>query len=76
MASEKGDPPSLGVATSFMDVLDFWFAGDSETLYQTKWFPSDGSATQATVDDEVRDRFGPLLNQASFPCPHILKSLI
>ncbi len=30
-------------ATTWLEVLEFWFVGDFPTLYRQKWFPSEGS---------------------------------
>jgi tRNA(Ile)-lysidine synthetase-like protein len=45
-------------------VLDYWFAGDLETAYETKWFVQAGSAAQLALDADIRTRFGELLASA------------
>eukprot|EP00966_Prymnesium_polylepis_P227870 5273111-Prymnesium_polylepis.1 len=43
-------------------VLAFWFDGDPDELYATRWFVAAGSAAQAALDEEVRQKFGALLD--------------
>mmetsp|Transcript_86253 Transcript_86253/g.143508 ORF Transcript_86253/g.143508 Transcript_86253/m.143508 type:complete len:664 (-) Transcript_86253:911-2902(-) len=51
-------------ATTYLQVLDFWFKGDFQTLYHTKWFPAEGSQTQASTDRAVQTQFESLLLKA------------
>eukprot|EP00667_Euglena_gracilis_P007351 EG_transcript_7422 len=67
----------------WLAVLQFWFAGDFDALYHQRWFPSEGSASQAKTDEEVRSRFGSLLDRAEAgeledwaTTPHSLVALI
>ena len=53
--------------TSFAQVeavLSFWFDGDTDSLYDTRWFVAAGGAAQTALDEEVRLRFGSLLASA------------
>eukprot|EP00668_Euglena_longa_P001370 GGOE01001623.1.p1 GENE.GGOE01001623.1~~GGOE01001623.1.p1 ORF type:complete len:690 (-),score=219.47 GGOE01001623.1:340-2346(-) len=70
-------------ATTWLEVLEFWFSGEFDTLYHHKWFPSDGSQSQAKTDEEVRGRFSGLLRCAEAgglqdwtATPHSLVALI
>lgn len=46
------------------EVLDFWFGGDQQVNYRTKWFPEGSSALQAAIDTEIFQRFNDLLEAA------------
>ena len=46
------------------EVLAYWFDGPSDLLYDSKWFVPAGSSAQASLDAEVRMRFGELLVRA------------
>lgn len=61
-----GDPETADIVTPD-EVLDFWFGGDLEVNYKTKWFPAgdkDGSAQKA-ADTEITMRFGKTLGAAT-----------
>ncbi|EQC36061.1 hypothetical protein SDRG_06796 [Saprolegnia diclina VS20] len=45
-------------------VLAFWFEGDQQEIYRTKWFPPAGSEIQALTDKRISETFGPLLAAA------------
>ena len=45
-------------------VLRFWFDGDLDSLYTTRWFVQVGSQAQTALDAEVVERFGALLQRA------------
>ena len=41
------------------DILEFWFGGEVETNYTTKWFPS--GKKQKCMDEEIKREFGDTL---------------
>ena len=43
-------------------VLLYWFDGDQQTNYKTKWFPDGSSGLQAAADQDVHSRFGALFS--------------
>ncbi|KAF0688922.1 Aste57867_19547 [Aphanomyces stellatus] len=45
-------------------VLAYWFEGDQQETYRTKWFPPSGSDIQAATDAEITRSFGDLLATA------------
>lgn len=45
-------------------VLDFWFGGDLETNYKTKWFPTGTKNLQKIADQEIKSKFESLLSDA------------
>lgn len=65
-----GSPASVAGSTAASasheceEVLRFWFGGDVEELYATRWFVQAGSAAQAVLDADVVARFGALLRRA------------
>nr|CCA21772.1 tRNA(Ile)lysidine synthase putative [Albugo laibachii Nc14] len=46
------------------DVLSFWFDGDQNENYKTKWFPPHSSHIQNEVDEEITHKFSSLLAEA------------
>lgn len=46
------------------EVLEFWFGGDQQVNYRTKWFPDGSSSLQAAIDAEIYQRFNDLLVSA------------
>lgn len=49
---------------SYESVLDYWFGGDQQLNYKTKWFPSTNTADnqQQTTDIEINSIFYTLFN--------------
>ena len=45
-------------------VLRYWFGGDQQTNYKTKWFPDGSSGLQSAADQDVQARFGCLFEDA------------
>ena len=45
-------------------VLSYWFAGDQQVNYKTKWFPDGSTALQAQADSHVQENFGELFLSA------------
>jgi adenylate kinase family enzyme len=45
-------------------VLSYWFEGDQQTNYKTKWFPEGSTGMQAKADNEVRCMFGGVFESA------------
>lgn len=43
-------------------VLDYWFAGDLKTNYNSKWFPSGSKDQQSVTDRNVAEEFSDLLS--------------
>jgi uncharacterized protein (DUF924 family) len=46
------------------DVLNFWFGGNIDTNYKTKWFPSGNEELRITIDNEITARYSALLDRA------------
>lgn len=46
------------------EVLQFWFGGDMQTNYKTKWFPDGSVETQRKADETVSTLFGSLFISA------------
>ena len=46
------------------DVFSFWFDGDQQVNYRTKWFPEGNSEIQFAADNEIQNRFGSYLADA------------
>lgn len=46
------------------DVLQFWFGGDQQINYKTKWFPEGSSSVQAATDENIFNKFSDLLELA------------
>ena len=55
---------TLGDNPEIDGILDFWFHGDAQELYNTKWFVPPSSHAQRKIDDFVRTNFGTLLEKA------------
>jgi uncharacterized protein (DUF924 family) len=54
----------MEIDSRVQEVLDFWFGGDQQVNYRTKWFPEGSSALQAAIDAEIFQRFNGLLEEA------------
>ena len=54
----------MSLPTDAAAVLAFWFEGDQQEIYRTKWFPPAGSEIQAQTDKRITETFGPLLAAA------------
>lgn len=46
------------------EILHFWFGGDQQVNYHTKWFPDGGGDVQARTDREINERFGSVFQGA------------
>lgn len=46
-------------------ILSFWFEGDLDELYASRWFVPSGSPAQRSLDGKIREDFGPLLAWAA-----------
>lgn len=46
------------------EILQFWFGGDQQVNYHTKWFPDGGGEVQARTDKEIFDRFNEIFEDA------------
>lgn len=44
--------------------MHFWFGGDQQVNYRTKWFPEGSSGQQQAVDQQISETFGDLLEAA------------
>ena len=64
LATVAAYPKSRQLDDGISDVISFWFEDSVDELYEKRWFVADGSAAQAQLDSEVRDRFGALLARA------------
>ncbi|GAB9473219.1 tRNA lysidine synthetase [Globisporangium polare] len=51
-------------AVEALDVLAFWFGGDQNDNYRSKWFPPEASEKQKRMDALIAERFGALLQRA------------
>lgn len=49
---------------SFKSVYDYWFAGDQQVNYRTKWFPAGSKDVQGQADTYVLAHFGSLFDLA------------
>lgn len=49
---------------TFHEVLQFWFGGDTNVNYKTKWFPSGNEVLQQAIDHEITSKYGELLQRA------------
>lgn len=47
-----------------IDIIEFWFGGDQQINYRTKWFPEGSSEQQAAIDLEIFTKYGSLLESA------------
>lgn len=47
-----------------LDIIEFWFGGDQQINYRTKWFPEGSSEQQAAIDLEIFTKYGSLLESA------------
>ncbi len=47
-----------------LDIIEFWFGGDQQINYRTKWFPEGSSEQQAAIDLEIFTKYGSLLQSA------------
>ena len=62
-------PPPLILTSTLSDsriddVLHFWFSGDMQFNYKTKWFPDGSAETQRKADETVFNLFGNLFLSA------------
>eukprot|EP00939_MAST-03C_sp_MAST-3C-sp1_P004687 g4687.t1 len=46
-------------------VLHFWFHGPVKENFAKRWFPSQGKGTQKVVDEEIKVKFGDVLQKLS-----------
>lgn len=46
------------------EILQFWFDGDQQVNYHTKWFPDGGGEIQARTDREIFERFNGIFTLA------------
>ncbi len=53
------------VDSQAMEIIDFWFGGDQQVNYRTKWFPEGSSTQQATIDLEIYTKYNSLLEVAN-----------
>ena len=47
-----------------IEILQFWFGGDQQVNYRTKWFPEGSSEQQALIDLEITNKYEQLLEAA------------
>lgn len=59
-----GDKSSTNLHPDVRRVLSFWFDGDVNENYKTKWFPSSNKDIQQHADRTIRDQFKDLLDNA------------
>lgn len=45
-------------------VINFWFGGDQQINYKTKWFPEGCSTVQSIADQTIYDKYHELFNEA------------
>ncbi len=55
---------SDSVSLAVESVYSYWFDGDQQINYRTKWFPEGNSEIQSKADNDVNSLFGPLLMDA------------
>ena len=51
-------------ASSAQRVYEYWFVGDQQVNYRTKWFPAGSKDIQGKADTHVFEQFGELFDQA------------
>jgi uncharacterized protein (DUF924 family) len=50
--------------TNVISVLQYWFDGDQQVNYKTKWFPDGSTELQSQADNAVQSKFGAIFEAA------------
>jgi uncharacterized protein (DUF924 family) len=48
-----------------LSIVDFWFGGDQQVNYRTKWFPEGSSSQQEAIDLEIFTKYNSMLELAN-----------